>query len=91
MSESIERMKAYSTRRNTAKGIDVEHIHGFDVSPDGGFELLLSDVDGAIARIEHLERVLLLAKLALEYHTQQTRPINGTAQTIAAIDEALKS
>ena len=45
----------------------------------------------AADRIEHLERVLLLAKMALEYHTQQTRPIHGTAQTIAAIDEALKS
>lgn len=43
----------------------------------------------AAERIEHLERVLALAKMALEYHTQQTRPIHGTAQTITAIDEAL--
>jgi len=48
-------------------------------------------VQQAADRIEHLERVLLLAKMALEYHTQQTRPIHGTAQTIEAIDEALKS
>ena len=48
-------------------------------------------IDDAADRIEHLERVLLLAKMALEYHTQQTRPIHGTDQTIAAIDEALKS
>ena len=49
------------------------------------------ETEEAADYIEHLERVLLLAKMALEYHTQQTRPIHGTAQTIAAIDEALKS
>ena len=48
-------------------------------------------VCAAESRIEHLGRILLLAKMALEYHTQQTRPIHGTAQTIEAIDEALKS
>lgn len=46
---------------------------------------------GARDRLEQLERVLALAKMALEYHTQQTRPIHGTAQAIAAIDEALNT
>ena len=70
-----------------------ERLRSFeaDHKPNGWPAIQMRDVSALIDRIEHLERVLLLAKMALEYHTQQTRPIHGTAQTIAAIDEALKS
>lgn len=78
MSESIERIKAYSKRRKAAKAIDIEHIHSFDVSPDGGFELLLSDVDGAIARIEHLERVLAQAREAFDSAVNSARLLGAT-------------
>ena len=90
MSKLTERLRAYSQRRKKARGLDIEHIHSFDMSPDGGFELLLSDIDGAVARIEHLERVLVQARYAMKYHMDQTRPIFNTQNAIAAIDEALK-
>jgi hypothetical protein len=59
MSKLTERLRAYSHRRKKAQGISIEHIHSFDVSPDGGYELLLSDIDGAVDCIEHLVRVLV--------------------------------
>lgn len=42
------------------------------------------------ARIEHLERVLVQARYAMQYHMDQTRPIFNTQTAIAAIDEALQ-
>jgi hypothetical protein len=62
MSKLTERLRAYSQRRKIARGLDVEHIHTFDACPEGGINLLLSDVDGALDRIEHLERVLVQAQ-----------------------------
>ena len=56
---------------------------------DDLYGVLHDDRDQAADRIEHLERVLAQAREALEYHTEQTRPIIKTFQAIAAIDEAL--
>lgn len=43
-------------------------------------------VSEAADRIEHLEHLVLLAKIALEYHTQQTRPIYATNEVIAYLN-----
>ncbi len=62
MKDGIERLRAYSARRKKAKGISVDDIHAFDISPDGGFELRLSDIDGILDRLERLELAVVLAR-----------------------------
>jgi hypothetical protein len=97
MSKLTERLRAYSQRRKIARGLDVEHIHTFDACPEGGINLLLSDVDGALDRIEHLERVLVQAREALKLAIlQNSHDMQMTGQelrkcdfAVAAIDEAL--
>jgi len=43
------RVSAYIQRRKKARGLDIESIHGFDVSPTEGVELLLSDLETLLA------------------------------------------
>jgi hypothetical protein len=43
--QAVARVRAYIERRKKARGTDIEHIHGFDVGPEGGIELLLSDLE----------------------------------------------
>ena len=42
---AIDRIGNYIERRKSARGIDIESIHAFDLSVDGGFELRLSDLE----------------------------------------------
>lgn len=44
-----QRVAAYIARRKKDKGNDVEHIHVFDFGPEGGIELLLSDLEALVA------------------------------------------
>lgn len=48
MSTPRERVTAYLERRRNAWGTDFEHIHGFDVGPDCGVELLASDLEAIL-------------------------------------------
>ena len=68
MSNAIERISAYLSRREKARGIDKENIHGFDVGPDCGVELLASDLRTLLAHATALrrERDELAARLADE-------------------------
>ncbi|MEN9885566.1 MAG: hypothetical protein RL758_144 [Pseudomonadota bacterium] len=50
--EAPARVAAYIQRRKQAKCIDVEYIHGFDVGPDGGFELRLSDLEALLSNVQ---------------------------------------
>ena len=43
------RVSAYIQRRKNARKIDIESIHAFDMSPEGGIELLLSDLEALLA------------------------------------------
>ena len=45
LKEVIERVGSYSERRKIARGLDIESIHSFDLFPNTGHELLLSDLD----------------------------------------------
>lgn len=47
--ESVKRVEEYIARRKKSRGIDIEHVHGFDVGPDCGVELLLSDIEAIIS------------------------------------------
>jgi hypothetical protein len=42
-------------------------------------------------KFDELTATLRVAKEALEYHTQQTRPIDKTTEAIAAITEVLEN
>ncbi len=42
---ALDRIGNYIERRKSARGIDIESIHAFDLSVDGGFELRLSDLE----------------------------------------------
>lgn len=44
LQEAADRVLSYLARRAGTRGIDVEHIHGFDAGPQGGIELLGSDL-----------------------------------------------
>jgi len=47
--ESVKRVEEYIARRKKSRGIDVEHVHSFDVGPDCGVELLLSDIEAILS------------------------------------------
>lgn len=48
MSSEIERIKAYIERRKKCHSLDIEHVHGFDLGPNEGTELLLSDIESLV-------------------------------------------
>ena len=52
--EAMLRLEAYLKRRKEVSGLDIEHIHGFDLGTDTGTELLLSDIESLIAKVESL-------------------------------------
>lgn len=53
--------------------------------------LLAEQVRADREHIDLLTAALIVAKEALEYHVQQTRPIDKTTEAIATINEALEN
>lgn len=49
LTEALERIAAYIERRKKSRGLDIEHVHGFDLGPNEGVELLLSDIETIVA------------------------------------------
>lgn len=47
---AMQRIAAYIERRKKAHVTDVQCIHAFYLGPDGGFELLLSDIEALMAQ-----------------------------------------
>lgn len=43
--QAYNRIRAYLDRRKQVRGLDPDHIHGFDASPEGGYELRVSDLE----------------------------------------------
>jgi hypothetical protein len=48
---SVSRIRQYLERRQRARGIDVEEIHAFDASPEGGFFLRVSDLEALLSAV----------------------------------------
>lgn len=48
---SVSRVRQYLERRQRARGIDVEEIHAFDVSLEGGFFLRVSDLEALLSAV----------------------------------------
>lgn len=48
---SVSRIQQYLERRQRARGIDVEEIHAFDGSLDGGFFLRVSDLEALLSAV----------------------------------------
>ena len=53
-----KRIAAYLKRRELSRGLDLEHIHGFDVGPDCGVELLASDLRSVLAELKRAKKML---------------------------------
>jgi Lar family restriction alleviation protein len=51
LAAAIQRVQQYMARRKKARALDFEHIHGFDVGPNCGFELLASDIQSLLAAL----------------------------------------
>ena len=48
VAQAAERVAQYLSRRKKSRGDDPEEIHGYDVSPEGGFPLRASDLETLI-------------------------------------------
>ena len=82
MSEHQARVSAYLDRRDCARGIDTEHIHGLDGGGDDpGFLLLQSDLRALLADLERAEKAL--AALA-----QQAPPVDRPVDPEGEINAA---
>lgn len=53
---AIERISMYLARREKARGIDKESIHGFDFGPDCGIELRASDLRTLLDKVTELRQ-----------------------------------
>lgn len=60
------RVRKYIDRRRASKGLDREHIHGFDVGDDAEALLLTSDIEALLGRIASLEAQLSARQAAPE-------------------------
>ncbi|WP_312834466.1 hypothetical protein [Comamonas sp.] len=52
------RVRKYVARRSTSRGLDREHIHGFDIGDEAEALLLTSDLEAILGRIAFLEAQL---------------------------------
>lgn len=73
MDDVIERIAVYLSRREKSRGIDKENIHGFDVGPDCGVELLASDLRKLLAEAAAMRRERDELRISLAEAMQQGR------------------
>lgn len=88
MNNEIERIKAYIERRRKARGLEFNGIHGFDVSPSGGFELTVSDIEALIAKVESLTRENLELTRRYEEQKLQDKRLDVALQRACAKEGA---
>lgn len=66
---AAQRITAYIDRRKQFRGIDFNHIHGLDMSPECGFELTVSDINALLQqRAELLEALKAAQKKGSRWH-----------------------